>query len=103
MVCENGGSPVPSALSVIKSFWEEHPEYRHKHPPRVYSGLLVQHLALVDAAAFAAGRRGAALAYLLKSLGQEPGRGTFWKWLVKTLLPGGLGGSEVPGGNTETT
>jgi hypothetical protein len=75
-----------SALEVIEAFWQEHPDYRRCHP-RVYRRSLGRHLANAGAAALAEGRRGVALAYVVKSLARAPGELTAWKALAKALLP----------------
>lgn len=75
-----------SALEVIEAFWQENPDYR-KDQPQLYHRSLGRHLANVGAAALAEGRRGLALAYMVKSLAHASGELTAWKGLVKTLLP----------------
>ncbi len=74
-----------SALEVIEAFWREHPDYRRSHP-QVRHRSLAQHLATAGAAALAQGRRGTALAYLLRSLGHDPWERRSWKWLAKILI-----------------
>lgn len=74
------------ALEVIQAFWQEHPEHRRSHP-QVYRRSLGRHLANAGAAARAEGNRGAALAYIAKSLAHAPGELKPWKELAKVLLP----------------
>lgn len=74
-----------SALEVIEAFWREHPDYRRSHP-RIRRRSLAQHLSVAGAAALTLGRRGTALAYLLRSLGHDPGIRRSWEWLAKTVL-----------------
>jgi glycosyltransferase involved in cell wall biosynthesis len=75
-----------SALEVIEAFWQKHPDYLRRHP-QVYRRSLGRHLANAGGAARAEGRRGVALAYIVKSLAHAPSELTAWKELVKTLLP----------------
>ncbi len=85
------------ALEVIEAFWREHPDYRRSHP-QVRHRSFARHLATAGAAALAQGRRGTALAYLLRSLGHDPWEGRSWKWLAKILIVP----SRQPAGSTET-
>jgi Tfp pilus assembly protein PilF len=47
---------------------------------------LARTLTAAGNAALAQGRRGTALAYLLRSLGHDPSQRRSWKWLAKILL-----------------
>jgi glycosyltransferase involved in cell wall biosynthesis len=73
------------ALDVIEAFWNEHPEDL-RNRPRVHRVSLAHHLATAGAAALTYGRRGTALAYLARSLRQNPWQRRTWKTLVKTLV-----------------
>lgn len=74
-----------SALEVIETFWREHSVYGRSNPA-VRHASLARHLLTVGAAALGQARRGIAVAYLVRSLGHDPGNPTSWKWLAKTLL-----------------
>jgi glycosyltransferase involved in cell wall biosynthesis len=74
-----------AALEVVEAFWQRAADYG-KANPEVRRRSLARHLCGAGAAALTQGRRGAALAYLLRALGREPGNVVCWKWLVKTLL-----------------
>ncbi len=92
-----------SALEVIEAFWREHPDYHREHPG-IRRRSLAQHLSAAGAAALAQGSRGAALAYLLKSLGHDPRRPAAWKWLAKILVRrSSRSSSGFSAGSAETT
>lgn len=77
-----------SALEVIEAFWRENPSYRQRHP-HIHRRSIAQHLRIAGASALTQGRRGTALAYLLKSLVHDPKDPASWKWLAKAMLPSG--------------
>jgi len=73
------------ALEVIEAFWQDNPDYRRTHPA-VHRRSMARHLAAAGAAALGHGKRGTALAYLLRSLGRHPRNLAAWKSLVKTVF-----------------
>jgi len=75
-----------SALDVVETFWREHSEYGRAHP-RLRRMSVARHLAAAGAGALHQRKRGAALAYILRSLAKDAGGGGTWKLLAKTLLP----------------
>lgn len=85
------------ALEVVEAFWESNPVYRREHPD-VRRRSLARHLTAAGAAALSGGRRGTALAYLLRSLAHEPANAAAWKSLAKTLLPARRPAPRAPAG-----
>lgn len=74
-----------SALEVVEEFWSRNPDYARTaaHQRR---RSLARHLAFTGTSASKEGKRGAALAYLLRSLANEPGNAETWKNLAKALV-----------------
>jgi glycosyltransferase involved in cell wall biosynthesis len=75
-----------SALNVIESFWQAHPEYAQLHPDLVRRSV-ARHLLAAGAAAATQRRRWLALSYLARALRLESGNVSTWKWLIKSALP----------------
>lgn len=75
-----------SALDVIQSFWQAHPEYAAGHPALVRRSV-ARHLLAAGAAAVTQRRQGLALSYLAKALRLEAGNVDTWKWLIKAAIP----------------
>lgn len=73
------------ALDVLEAFWHEHPQHRRSQPA-LYRHSLAEHLATAGSAALAGGRRGGAIAYLMRSLRLDPGKLRSWKSLAKAFV-----------------
>jgi glycosyltransferase involved in cell wall biosynthesis len=73
------------ALDVLEAFWQEHPEHRRSQPA-LYRNSLAEQLSAAGSAALGRGRRGSAIAYLMRSLRLDPWKLSSWKSLVKALV-----------------
>jgi glycosyltransferase involved in cell wall biosynthesis len=73
------------AMDVVETFWREHPQHRRSQP-RVYRDSIARHLAAAGVAALARGHRRTAVAYLMRSLLQDPSKRRSWRALAKALV-----------------
>jgi glycosyltransferase involved in cell wall biosynthesis len=75
-----------SALDVIETFWNAHPDYRRSHPA-LHRKSLARHLGAAGTAALVWDTRRTALDYLVRALGKDPLEGDTWRSIAKALLP----------------